>query len=129
MSNLYHWMDKAAQASANSNHDRVKIGAAVVRGNYLISTGWNQKKSHPMQARYNVHRNLECSNYIHAEIHALVRSGREDLEDATIYVYRSDKSGDEANCKPCAACTRAIYDAGITRVYYTTAEGIESYDP
>ena len=128
MSNLIHWMERAAAVSMLSNHDRVRIGAVIVKGNYLIATGWNQKKSHPMQAKYNVHRELECSNYIHAEIHSLVRSGREDVTGSTIYVYRENKSGEEANCKPCAACTRAIYDAGISRVYYTTEEGIESYD-
>lgn len=129
MSNLDHWMFKAAMAASNSTHDRVRIGAVVVNGNYLISTGWNQKKSHPMQAKYNVLRNLECSNYIHAEIHSLVRSGREDVTGATIYVYREDRTGEVANCKPCAACTKAISDAGIRRVYYTTPDGVESYDP
>ena len=129
MSNLDHWMRKAQAAAWDSTHDRDKIGAVIVRGNYLISTGWNQKKSHPMQAKYNVLRNLECANYIHAEIHSLVRSGREDVRGSILYVYRQDKSGAVANCKPCAACTKAISDAGITQVYYTTADGVESYDP
>lgn len=125
---IEHWMNKAATIAENSTHDRVKIAAVIVNGNYMIASGWNQKKSHPLQAKYNVLRNLECQNFIHAEIHALVRSGRADVEGADLYVYREDKAGEMANCKPCAACTKAIEDAGIGRVYYTTEDGVDYYD-
>jgi len=44
-----------------------------------------------------------------------------------LYVYRFLSSGDLANAKPCAECTRWIYTAslfGISyKVYYTNDEG------
>lgn len=124
---MNRWYKKAIEIARESTHDRVQIGAVIVKGNWLVASGCNKKKSHPMQARYNVHRNIKCSDYLHAEIDALIRSGREDLDGADIYVARLNKNGDLANCKPCKACAKAIEDAGISRVYYVNEEGEYEY--
>lgn len=121
------WYTKALEAADNSTHDKCTIGACIVKGNWLIATGWNQKKSHPKQKHYNKTRNLNCNDYLHAEIHSLVRSGREDVEGADIYVARLDKKGKPANCKPCKACAKAIEDAGISRVFYFNEKGEKEF--
>lgn len=83
-----------------------------------------------MQKKYNVFRITkedigieQHTNEIHAEMDALHRARHLDLHKASIYVYREDKNGDIAMCKPCGACMRAIEDAGIQNIYYTTPEG------
>lgn len=119
------WFDKAKEASTRSTHDRVAIGCVLVSGNNLISRGYNQAKSHPMQARYNErHRKfLKCHHHIHAEIHALVNSSRSSVVGADAYIYREDKEGSLANCRPCGSCYSALREAGISRIYYTSKDG------
>lgn len=123
------YLQVAAAASRYSTYDRIKIGAAIIKGNWVVSTGCNKDKTHPFQFRMNqLHRPYEhSSNCLHAEVDALVRSGREDLTGAEIYVYREDRNGSLAMCKPCSVCAASIAAAGINRVIYTTPNGIEEY--
>lgn len=121
---MNNWFDIAERAGEESKYPRINIGACIVNGNYLVATGFNQKKSHPIQALYNSQtKDFESNNYLHAEIHSLIRSGREDVRGADIYVFRKNKKGLIANSRPCVACWAAIKASGISRVYYTTEEG------
>lgn len=115
---------KAREASSRSNHYKAKIGAVIVTGNYVLSYGYNQEKSHPKQHLYDrkMHYYGSRSN-LHAEIDALISSGRVDLTGAEIYIYREDKKGNLANCRPCVSCTQALKDAGVRHIYYTHKEG------
>lgn len=119
----------AAKASQNSDFERVNIGAVIVKGNYVVSRGWNQNKGHTCQHHLNVsngyypvntEHNVGC---LHAEVHALIKSGRQDLTGCEIFVYRNDCNGMIANCRPCKACLPAIRDAGITHMYFTNSQG------
>ncbi len=122
---MNRWYEKAKEESGKSGYPRINIGAVIVKGNLLVSTGYNQQKSHPKQAAFNEMYSLreDSSHYLHAEIHALIRSGREDLEGADIYVFRENRNGELANCRPCEVCRQALKAAGIDRMYYTTEEG------
>lgn len=42
-----------------------------------------------------------------------------------MYIARLDLNGKMAMCKPCKACAKAIKDAGIKSVVYTTPRGIK----
>lgn len=121
---MNRWYEAAEEASKKSEYPRIKIGAAIVKGNYLVATGYNQQKSHPLQAELNnKHRDWESPNhYLHAEVHALIQSGRDDLEGADIYVFRRDRNKELAASRPCAVCLAALKAAGIARMYYTTTE-------
>lgn len=115
---------KAKQVSKASTRKKAKIGAIIVIGNYIVSDGVSREKTHPIQYRYD--RMMDYHSHrgnLHAEIDALISSGRTDLTGADVYVYREDKNGDIANCRPCVSCTQALKDAGIKHVYYTTREG------
>lgn len=115
---------KAREASYRSNHYKTKIGAAIVIGNYVVADGCNREKSHTRQHRYDRKMSYHGSQAkLHAEIDALVSSGRVDLTGAEIYIYREDKTGSLANCRPCVSCTQALKDAGVKHVYYTNKEG------
>lgn len=119
--------DVALSVSQLSDYPRIKIGAVITKGGDIISVGFNRKKSHPFQKKYNIHRGCgdESKDYIHAEISAIVKARHQDLEGATIYVSRNNANGDRAMCRPCSACMKAIMDAGIKKIFYTSELGFE----
>lgn len=122
------YITKALEASLESDFQRIKIGAVIVDGNYIVSAASNKNRSHPRQASFNERSNRVAPRHcIHAEVHALVRSGSYDLSGTELYVGRFDRNGRLGDCKPCVACQLAIKDSGIRLVYYTTTKGIESY--
>lgn len=80
--------------------------------------GYNQLKSHPLQAKFG--RN-DRAIYLHAEIDAIVKATRLGywLEDATMYIARVLKDGTPALAKPCEGCQRALMHFGIKDVIWT----------
>lgn len=107
-----------------SGNDRVMIGAAIVKGNYVISEGFNKNKTHPFQSMHNARTMCISPNpNIHAEVDALIYSRYSDLSGCEIFVYRAMVDGTIANCRPCKACVNALKDAGVKHVYYTTDKG------
>lgn len=115
---------RAREISLKSDHTKCKIGAVIVLGNYVVSSGVNRMKSHTIQARYDKKMNYYgLFQRLHSEIDALISSSRVDLGDAEIYVYRESSLGQIGNCRPCVSCTQAIRDAGIRHVFYTLPEG------
>lgn len=105
---------KVAEAIAEtSEHKRARIGAAIVKKNTVVAVGTNINKSHPMQKKYNKNRGfcVDIGNTLHAEMAALLRTD-DDLSGATLYVYRKDRSGSLANCKPCAGCAAYAHSRG-----------------
>jgi deoxycytidylate deaminase len=120
--------------SVHSTKERVKIGAVIAVKNTIVSVGVNKSQSHTMQMRYNKFRQYRedsclanSQHEIHAEIDAINRAINRtkhlDLSKAAIYVYREDKNGSLAMCRPCGACMRAIRDVGIRHIYYTSPDG------
>ena len=39
--------------STYSDYDRIHIGACIIKKRQVISTGYNQNKTHPIQEKYN----------------------------------------------------------------------------
>jgi len=117
---------KIAEANDDSN---IKFAAAIVRGNKIVSVGFNHRKSHPLQARF-------CKNehavFLHAEIHAIKNALKElsveELSKTDLYITRVKKPKSFAKkfvwglAKPCCGCQRAIEEFGIRGVVYTTDE-------
>lgn len=119
----------AKEVSHLGNYHRTKVGAVVVEKNHILSTGFNSKKTRPLQHKYNFYRNLDdYENSIamqHAEIDALSPLvGKEiDWDKISIYIYRELKNGQRACSRPCAACSRLIKDLGIKEVFYINEYG------
>lgn len=121
---------KAREVSLLSNFGRARLGCIIVIGNKVISTGYNQLKTSPIQKKYNKFRKGEFPDHIHndtlhAEIDALNKSSFKDYhwKAATLYVGRQDKAGHPRLAKPCPACIKAIKERGIKRVFYTMEDG------
>lgn len=121
------YISLALTAALTSTYTRVRIGAVIVDGNYVVAKAANLCTSHPRQYHYNNKANrLAPAHACHAEIHALVRSKAYDLTSSEIFVARMDRAGRLAMCRPCRACLLAIQEAGIRTITYTTSKGVRS---
>ena len=85
----------------------------------VLSVGQNSYiKTHPHQAKHASRVGLEHKQFLHAEVHAIVRC--KDLGRAhKIFVTRFNKNGDPVLAKPCPVCMSAIRAAGIKLIEYT----------
>ncbi len=116
-----------------SDFPRNKVGAVIVHKNKIISVGFNQQKSNPIQKEYNLHRvgkdryyDVEKGhNSLHAETSAILSAQKLNinLSECSIFVYRQKKSGCQGLSKPCKACQKLLKDNGIRDWYYTLDDG------
>jgi deoxycytidylate deaminase len=122
-----HYYIKAKAISRLSTFSKVKIGCVAVYHKNIIGVGFNQRKTNPLQAKYNVLRDLESNDgrpindFIHAEMSCInaIKDLDVDFSKVELYIYRENMNNELACCKPCKACEQAIRDLGIKRVYYT----------
>lgn len=123
----FHFFDVAKAVSKIDREfpkNRYKIGAIITDKNKIISVGYNQQKTNPIQKKYNKFRPYIVYNpYIHAEIHAILNSKKDSLKGCSIYTYRETKDGKISNSRPCEACMELIKKMGIKKICYTTKDG------
>lgn len=120
-------------AEAQEPVARMRLTAALVYKNEIISVGCNQMKTHPFQMKFA--KNKE-SIYLHAEVNCVrnaLRSVSMDvISRCTMYVYRAKHPGQDSSVfipglsKPCEGCQRCIAEFGIKRVAYSLDN--EGYD-
>ena len=105
---------KLARNIAKESDYHVKVGAVIAKKK-PISAMSNCSKSHP-----------KCFDGFmrstHAEVRAITNCGAENLEGASIYVFRATADGKPALSKPCSNCLTRIKEYGIKRVYYSIDE-------
>jgi dCMP deaminase len=104
----------AKAASKHSDHPAHQLGAVIVKGNKIISVGFNKNKTHT--------KSNHAWKRLHAELCAIIKA-KQDLTGSSIYVYRETKNGNLGLSRPCASCMEAIKEAGINKIYYTTETG------
>lgn len=85
----------------------------------VLSVGYNSYvKTHPLQKKYATKCGLDEKEYLHAELHAIIRCS--DLSKAhRIFVSRWNRKGEPLLAKPCPICQSAIEAAGIKIVEHT----------
>lgn len=114
------YLKMASIWSENSYCRRRKVGALLVKGDMIISDGYNGTPS----GFRNICEDEEGRTYpyvLHAEANAITKVARSNnsSEGSTLYVTSS----------PCMECSKLIIQAGIKRVvfseYYRICEGIE----
>ena len=121
------FMTVAEAVSETCDFVRIHIGAVIVKKNRIISVGCNLQKTHPIQAKYDIHREY-CDDHlkhrIHAEVSAIISAKDEDdLDGATMYIYRKNKYGKLDMCRPCNACYAMMKEVGIKRMVYSIKNG------
>lgn len=116
----------AKKASSFSDYPKINIGSILVYKNKVVSVGWNTKKGNPIQKKYNKLRDIDenfdkMPHSLHSEMCCLHKADNLDIDfnKSYLFIYREDRNGKLANCKPCAACEAAIKSKGIKNVFYT----------
>lgn len=101
-----------------------KIGAILVHRKSIIATGFNKKKSHPLQKRLNQLREegKRDRSFLHAEIDC-IGSLDEAPKGSTLFIGRFDMNGKYGMCRPCEACMAGIRLRGIQEIVYNTPDG------
>lgn len=108
--NLY--MSVAHEVSRCSYARRLQVGAVIVRGDRILSEGFNgTPKGFPNVCEDDHNHTLPY--VLHAEANAIAKLTRstESSEDATIYVTHA----------PCVECAKLIIQSGIKRVAFHNA--------
>ena len=107
-----YFMNIAKEVATRSTCDRKHVGAVIVRGKTILSTGYNgsikgldhcDDIGHEMESTH-------CIRTIHAEANAIVQAARHGIriEDSEIFVTAS----------PCYDCFKMIANVGINKVYF-----------
>ena len=108
---------RASIEAHKSVHPQHRLGAVVVKGHRILSTGFNQMRS----------SGVLKTNTLHAEAAAILKLLKEhrleDLSGSDLYVTRYTRGGMVGLAKPCKACMDLIRSVGIENIYYTTNEG------
>lgn len=126
---LYNIAHKRTNLFIRSNPDigagRAKLIAVLYDASGCeLALGWNQYKSHPLQAKYADHPD---KIYLHAEIDAIANSlrryrginGVRLLEGSSMYIFRFNKNMSLGLAKPCVGCQRAIRAFNIKTVFWS----------
>jgi len=108
-----YFMNIAQEVATRSTCDRKHVGAVIVRGKTILSTGYNGsvRGMHHCDEIGHEMKNGHCVRTIHAEANAVVQSARNGvrIDEAEIYVTAS----------PCYDCFKMIANAGIASIYYS----------
>lgn len=119
------FFNAAKEIAKLSDYPQHHLGCVAVLKNRIISSGYNTRKSNPLQKKYNKYRFTtdQTVHSCHAETNALLpilKNKDIDRSRIRIYLYRSHANGSLALSKPCPSCLAMLKDAGIKHIYYTT---------
>jgi len=122
------YFELAESIAKLSDYPRIKIGSVLVKNKDVVSVGQNMLKTHPAQHRYNkcLPYNMPA-DHVHSEINCISKARPDLLRGSTLYIFRRDRNGNVAMCRPCNACMQAIRDAEIKEIYYSIPNGF-SYE-
>lgn len=112
-------MLRIASKLAERSDFRYRLGAVIVKGGCVISTGFNKIR----YVKGRIERKNEIS--LHAEQAAILAiiHRLDALAGSTIYVSRVRSDGSHAMARPCPYCMRLIQSVGIKKMVYTTDYG------
>lgn len=120
------FFEKATELASHSDL-HVKMGCVVVYKGRVIADGYNQTKTHPLQATYDLEReDIEEGtpnvHSLHAESSALFKIKDLDIKwnKVEVYISRPLKCRPYGLARPCKSCQKLIRDLGIKKIHYTT---------
>lgn len=115
------WMNIAKEFARRSTCIYYKVGAVIVKNNYLVATGYNgPPKSIEHCEEIGCHKKDEFGNKMpsgsnqcrgsHAEINAIINAPgpKSDLEGASVY----------CTIRPCLECSKHLINGGIKEIVY-----------
>lgn len=116
MTNRLSWQDyfmaNAELISKRSTCDRAFVGAVLVKDNRIIATGYNGGVSATDNCNEAGHHMEDghCIRTVHAEMNALIQCAKEGISTDGTEIYVTHF--------PCINCTKALLQAGITKITY-----------
>lgn len=107
-----------ANARASEMHPRVGCALFDKRG-VLCGHGFNEPKTHPLQAKYALRVGRPGRIYLHAELAAILDNRRGVREAPHLAcVVRLGKGGELRASFPCPVCLAALKHVGVKKVLY-----------
>jgi len=103
------YMRFARAVAEQSKADKRKVGAVLVKGDNIISFGYNGTVSGDDNGCEDILGDT-LPNVIHAEHNAILKAAKSTISttDSTLYV----------TCRPCERCAPIVVTAGISRVVF-----------
>lgn len=105
-----YFFKQAYLTAAMSKDPRTQVGAVIVRGDNVISGGYNgfPRKVADFSDRLN-DRDIKNQFVVHAEVNAILNAARYGTATLDTVMY--------TNGTPCHECMKAVIQAGIRRIY------------
>lgn len=114
-----YFMKIASAVSERSTCDRALVGCVLVLDKRILTTGFNGSPSGQAHCDEIGHLMVDghCVRTIHAETNAIIQAALHGVSTrgATCYVTHL----------PCIHCTKALINAGITRIVYGEAYRVD----
>ena len=107
----------AARQAKRSQFKQHKVGAVIVKGGNILSTGFNSIRPSKILGTKTLHAEAA------AVLQLLKQRRLHDLAGSEIYVTRFTRGGRVGMAKPCSACQQLLQSVGIQRVTYTDGNG------
>lgn len=104
---------KLTRSLSRHSTGRHKIGCIILDHGKPVSGGFNKPKTHP---KWNYPNKLS----IHAEVSAILSSGKNYMKNSVAIVYRERANGLPAMARPCKYCMRMLREFGVKKVIYST---------
>lgn len=108
----HYFMQLATVVSQRSTCERATVGALLVVAHRIIATGYNGSISGDPHCDDAGHlmRDGHCIRTLHAEMNAILQCAENGVSTRGAAVY--------VTYYPCLNCTKALIQAGVTRVYF-----------
>lgn len=117
-----YFMSIAHMIAKRSTCDRAYVGCLLVnKDNRIVSSGYNGSiKGNPHCSEIgHTMRDGHCIATIHAEMNALLYCAKEGIKVDGCVCYVTHL--------PCLNCTKALIQAGISKIYYSNAYRVDEY--
>ncbi len=121
MSNYNNRIKFAAIKLARTSKHHEKVGAIIVKGRRMLSSGFNGIKTHAA-----IKTKIDPSSLVdklHAEIHSILRA-KTNIVGTKMYIARvcPGKKYGTGMSRPCKLCMLYLRKSGIKEIHYTTGE-------
>jgi dCMP deaminase len=132
-----YYLDLAKTVSKRSTGLKAKLGAVIIRGDQVISTGYNgapRNTKDSVQHGFDLRERLkipsgqryELCRDVHAEQNAIINAARSgvSLINGDMYIYGEKRNSNEViNAFPCFICKKMLINCGLKRVICSLEDG------
>jgi dCMP deaminase len=131
-----YYLNIAREVAQRSACFRVKIGAVILRGDQIVSTGYigaprgtkdSLERGFCLRDKLKIPhgRNYELCRSVHAEQNCIINAARAGVSifGGDMYIYSERQTGEKFNSLPCFICKKMIINAGLERIICSTEDG------